>query len=39
VPNSGDRSSGTFTVTFSTAGTYNFHCSIHAGMTGVVTVH
>jgi plastocyanin len=39
VPNSGDRSSGTFTVTFATAGTYNFHCSIHAGMTGVVTVH
>jgi plastocyanin len=39
VPNSGDRSSGTFTVTFNTAGTYNFHCSIHAGMTGAVTVH
>ena len=39
VPNSGDKSSGTFTVTFNTAGTYNFHCSIHAGMNGVVTVH
>jgi plastocyanin len=40
VPNSGDRSSGTFTVTFNTAGTYNFHCTIHgAGMSGVVTVH
>ena len=39
VPNSGDRSSGTFTVTFTTAGTYNYHCSIHSGMNGVVTVH
>lgn len=39
VPNSGDRSSGTFTVTFTAAGTYNYHCSIHSGMTGVVTVH
>ena len=39
VPNSGDRSSGTFTVNFTTAGTYNYHCSIHSGMSGVVTVH
>ena len=25
--------------TFATAGTFNFHCSIHPGMTGVVNVH
>jgi plastocyanin len=27
------------TRTLTTAGTYNFHCTIHAGMTGTVTVH
>ena len=27
-----------FTRTFPTAGTYNFHCSLHPGMTGTITV-
>lgn len=39
VPNSGDRSSGSFQVTFPQAGTYNYQCTIHAGMRGTVTVH
>jgi plastocyanin len=26
------------TRTFGTVGTYNFHCTIHAGMTGTITV-
>ena len=30
--------SGTFTFTFSTAGTYAYHCKIHASMHGTVTV-
>ena len=34
-----DRSSGSVPVTFSQAGTYNYHCTIHAGMSGTVTVH
>src|SRR5205814_1567199 len=34
-----DRSSGTVPVTFNTTGTYNYHCTIHPGMDGVVTVH
>ncbi|HEX5478627.1 MAG TPA: plastocyanin/azurin family copper-binding protein [Dehalococcoidia bacterium] len=29
---------GTFTQTFSTAGTFTYHCSIHPGMTGSVIV-
>ena len=37
--NSGDLSSGqTFTHTFTTPGTYSYHCSIHTYMQGVVTV-
>ena len=39
VANSGDRTSGTFQVTFAQAGTYNYQCTIHAGMKGTVTVH
>ena len=39
VSNSGDKSSGTFQVTLNTAGTYNYHCTIHAGMNGSITVH
>ena len=39
IAGSGDKSSGTFTATFAQAGTYNYHCTIHAGMTGVVNVH
>jgi plastocyanin len=39
VPNSGDRSSGSFDVTFTQAGTYNYQCTLHPGMNGAVTVH
>ena len=40
APGSGDKSSGTFARTFSTAGTYPYHCSIHGAsvMFGSVTV-
>ncbi|HKW49991.1 MAG TPA: plastocyanin/azurin family copper-binding protein [Gemmatimonadaceae bacterium] len=39
IAGSGDKSSGTFTATFTQSGTYNYHCTIHSGMSGVVTVH
>ena len=39
VGNSGDKSTGTFQATISQAGTYNYHCTIHAGMNGSITVH
>jgi plastocyanin len=29
---------GTFSQTFPTAGTFPYHCSIHPGMTGTITV-
>lgn len=37
---SGNRSSGTFTRTFDTPGTYTYFCAIHfgMGMTGTITV-
>jgi plastocyanin len=35
---SGAKSSGTWSRQFSTAGTFNYHCSVHASMTGSVTV-
>jgi plastocyanin len=36
---SGKLASGaTFSQTFAAAGTYAYHCSIHASMTGIVTV-
>ena len=42
APASGDKSTGTYTRTFATAGTYGYHCTIHgspgAGMHGTVTV-
>ena len=42
APTSGDKSSGSYTRTFATAGTYAYHCSIHgsagAGMYGTITV-
>jgi plastocyanin len=28
-----------FSHTFTTAGTYTYHCSIHSSMTGTITVH
>lgn len=38
-PNSGDvNPNGTYTFTFSKAGTYHYHCSIHSEMVGTVTV-
>ena len=37
--NSGDLAAGaTFSHTFSTAGTYTYHCKYHSGMTGTVWV-
>jgi plastocyanin len=37
--NSGSMSNGTtFSFTFPSAGTFDYHCSIHAGMTGTVIV-
>jgi plastocyanin len=38
---SGAQDTGTFARTFATAGTFNYHCSIHgaAVMSGTVTVH
>jgi len=35
---SGAKSSGTWSRQFDTAGTFNYHCSQHAAMTGSVTV-
>jgi plastocyanin len=34
----GDFSTGSHTRLFSAAGVYGFHCTIHAGMTGTLTV-
>lgn len=39
VANIGDRSTGSVPVNFTTTGTYNYQCTIHPGMNGVVTVH
>jgi plastocyanin len=37
--NSGDKSTGTFSRTFSTAGTFNYSCTLHSGMNGTVKVN
>lgn len=38
-PNSGDITpGGSYSYTFTTAGIYHYHCTIHTEMTGVVTV-
>jgi plastocyanin len=34
-----DRGSGSAARTFPTAGTYDYHCTIHAGMDGSVVAH
>jgi plastocyanin len=34
----GDFASGSVQRSFSVAGKYDFHCTIHAGMTGSLTV-
>ena len=39
VPNITDRSTGSVPVTVNQAGTYNYHCTIHPGMDGTITVH
>ena len=35
---SSDQASGTFSRTFSTAGTFNYSCTLHSGMAGSVKV-
>jgi plastocyanin len=35
---SGTKSSGTYVKTFTTPGTYAYHCTLHGGMNGSVTV-
>jgi plastocyanin len=39
VSNITDRSSGSVPVTLNSSGTYSYHCTIHAGMNGTITVH
>lgn len=39
VPNIPNRSSGSVGVTLNATGTYNYHCTLHPGMDGTVTVH
>ncbi len=36
--NSSVASGGNFSVTFDSAGTIQYHCTIHAGMTGTIVV-
>lgn len=39
VGNSGTQTSGTFSRTFGSAGTFNYHCTVHGvGMSGTITV-
>jgi plastocyanin len=35
---SGDKSAGTYTRTFNSAGTFNYRCTIHGGMNGTIIV-
>lgn len=37
--NSSVAAGGTFSRQFNTAGTYGYHCEVHAGMTGTLTVN
>jgi plastocyanin len=34
-----NRSSGSVPVTLNQSGTYSYHCTLHAGMDGTITVH
>jgi plastocyanin len=36
---SATKNSGSHTVTFQTQGTFNYHCTVHPGMTGSIVVH
>jgi len=36
--NSATQSTGSYSATFTTVGTYGYHCTIHAGMNGTVAV-
>lgn len=39
IANSGDRSGGSFATAMpATVGTYNYQCTLHAGMTGSIAV-
>lgn len=38
VTGAGDRTSGTFSKQFATAGTFNYQCTNHPGMTGSIKV-
>lgn len=39
VPNITDRSTGSVPVTLNQPGTYSYHCTLHPGMDGTITVH
>ena len=39
VADIGLTSSGTFVRTFTTVGTFNFHCNVHVGMNGTIVVN
>lgn len=38
-PASASQASGTFTRTFNAAGNFPYQCTLHAGMTGTITVN
>jgi plastocyanin len=37
--NTGDQTNTSVPRTFTTAGTFTYHCTLHPGMNGTVTVH
>jgi len=39
VANISDRSTGSVPVTLNQTGTYSYHCTLHPGMDGTITVH